>query len=140
MNNVRDESYCLFTGTLDIVSRQPNRTPYDRVRFARKAQGLLTKIAKFKKKEIMPLNRKIEAGSKTSRTQGLSTLSESAMTFELVLCQFSNRFQWEIFTGRNEVVAKVMFLQVCVCPQGGEGVCLSACWDAIPPGMENPPG
>ena len=23
------------------------------------------------------------------------------------------------FTGRNEVVAKVMFLQVCVCPQGG---------------------
>ena len=43
-----------------------------------------------------------------------------------------------IFTGRNEVVAKVMFLQVCVCPQGvrGEGVCLSACWDAIPPRME----
>ena len=26
-----------------------------------------------------------------------------------------------IFTGRNEVVAKVMFLQVCVCPQGGGG-------------------
>ena len=39
-----------------------------------------------------------------------------------------------IFTGRNEVVAKVMFLQVCVCPRG-EGVCLSACWDARP----NPP-
>ena len=37
-----------------------------------------------------------------------------------------------IITGRNEVVAKVMFLQVCVCPRGGEGVCLSACWDAIP--------
>ena len=31
----------------------------------------------------------------------------------------------------NEVVAKVMFLQVSVCPRG-EGVCLSACWDAIP--------
>ena len=45
-----------------------------------------------------------------------------------------------IFTGRNEVVAKVMFLQVCVCPQGGEGVCLSACWDAIPPpGPGRPP-
>ena len=28
---------------------------------------------------------------------------------------------------RNEV-AKVMFLQACVCPRGG-GVCLSACWD-----------
>ena len=47
-----------------------------------------------------------------------------------------------VFTGRNEVVAKVMFLQVCVCPQGGEeGVCLSACWDTRPPrpGRENPP-
>ena len=44
-----------------------------------------------------------------------------------------------IFTGRNEVVAKVIFLQVSVCPQGGEGVCLSACWDAIPPWMESPP-
>ena len=44
-----------------------------------------------------------------------------------------------LVTGRNEVVAKVMFLQVCVCPQGGEGVCLSACWDAIPPPMEEPP-
>ena len=38
-----------------------------------------------------------------------------------------------IITGRNEVVAKVMFLQVSVCPQGGEFVCLSACWDANPP-------
>ena len=28
-------------------------------------------------------------------------------------------------TGRNEVVAKVMFLQVCVCPQGGG--CLPQC-------------
>ena len=39
----------------------------------------------------------------------------------------------------NEVVAKVMFLQVCVCPQGGESVCLSACWDAIPPGTRQTP-
>ena len=30
-----------------------------------------------------------------------------------------------IFTGRNEVVGKVMFLQVCVCPQGGG--CLPQC-------------
>ena len=28
-------------------------------------------------------------------------------------------FALSIITGRNEVVAKVMFLQVCVCPQGG---------------------
>ena len=44
-----------------------------------------------------------------------------------------------------------MFLQVSVCPQeGGEGVCLSACWDArtprdwadTPPGLgrQHPPG
>ena len=53
-----------------------------------------------------------------------------------------------IFTGRNEVVAKVMFLQVCVCPQGGR---VSASVHAgkpyppppgpgRPPQMENPPG
>ena len=33
-----------------------------------------------------------------------------------------------LITVRNEV-AKVMFLQVSVCPHGGGGVCLSACWD-----------
>ena len=35
-----------------------------------------------------------------------------------------------------------MFLQVCVCPRR-EGVCLSACWDAIPPPrtrQKPPPG
>ena len=44
-----------------------------------------------------------------------------------------------IVTGRNEVVAKVMFLQVCVCPRGGEGVCLSACWDSRPPQTRQTP-
>ena len=30
--------------------------------------------------------------------------------------------EWKrIFTGRNEVLAKVIFLQACVCPQGGGG-------------------
>ena len=48
---------------------------------------------------------------------------------QLVTAEVSVKF----ITGRNEVVAKVMFLQVSVCPQGGEGVCLSACWDARPP-------
>ena len=59
-----------------------------------------------------------------------------------------------IITDRNEVVAKVMFLQVCVCPQGGG--CLPQCMlgchtphppdgeppsprDGEPPQMENPP-
>ena len=42
-----------------------------------------------------------------------------------------------IFTGRNEVVAKVMFLQVSVCPQGG---CLHQCMlGCHTPQMENPP-
>ena len=38
-----------------------------------------------------------------------------------------------IFTVRNEV-AKVMFLHLSVCPQGG--VCLSACWDTTPPSTQ----
>ena len=37
-----------------------------------------------------------------------------------------------IFTGCNEVVAKVMFLLVSVILSMG-GVCLSACWDTTPP-------
>ena len=37
-----------------------------------------------------------------------------------------------IFTGRNEVVAKVIFLHLFVSLFTG-GVCLSACWDATPP-------
>ena len=53
---------------------------------------------------------------------------------------------FNIFTGRNEVVAKVIFLQVSVCPQGGR---VSASVhagmpypppDGEPPRMENPPG
>ena len=39
-----------------------------------------------------------------------------------------------VVTGRNEVVAKVMFLQVCVCPQGGR---MSA---SVHAGMPHPPG
>ena len=34
--------------------------------------------------------------------------------------------------------AKVIFSQASVCPQGGRGVCLSACWD-IPPQSRHPP-
>ena len=47
-----------------------------------------------------------------------------------------------VFTGRNEVVAKVMFLQACVSTGGGRGVCLSACWDTPPdqtPPLTRPP-
>ena len=48
-------------------------------------------------------------------------------------------FPDEFITVRNEV-AKVMFLQASVCPQGGGwGVCLSACWDTTPPGADTPP-
>ena len=39
-------------------------------------------------------------------------------------------------TGRNEVVAKVMFLQVCVCPRGGGGClpqCILGCQTRPPP-------
>ena len=40
-----------------------------------------------------------------------------------------------IFTGRKEMVAKVIFLHVSVIHsvhRGGGGVCLSACWDTTP--------
>ena len=45
-----------------------------------------------------------------------------------------------VFTGRNEVVAKVMFLQVCVCPQGGGCLpqCMLGCHN--PPRWRTPPG
>ena len=44
-----------------------------------------------------------------------------------------------IFTGRNKVVAKVMFLQVCVCPQGGG--CLPQCMlGCQTPTGSRPPG
>ena len=48
---------------------------------------------------------------------------------------------YSLVTGRNEVVAKVMFLQVCVCPQGGGG-CLPQCMLGChtPPGWRAPPG
>ena len=41
--------------------------------------------------------------------------------------------------------ANVIFSQACVCPQGGRGVCLSACWDTPPgsrhlPPEQTPPG
>ena len=46
-----------------------------------------------------------------------------------------------LVTGRNEVVAKVIFLHLSVIHSvdRGEGVCLSACWDTNPPGPD-PPG
>ena len=47
-----------------------------------------------------------------------------------------------LVTGRNEVVAKVMFLQVCVCPQGGRvsASVHAGMPDSPPPGTrEHPP-
>ena len=43
-----------------------------------------------------------------------------------------------IFTGRNEVVAKVIFLHMFVILFTGGGVCLSTCWDTNPPGADPP--
>ena len=45
-----------------------------------------------------------------------------------------------IFTGRNEVVAKVMFSQECVCPQGGRVSASVHAGMPTPPGADNPPG
>ena len=44
-----------------------------------------------------------------------------------------------LFTGRNKVVAKVIFLHLSVILFTGGGFCLSACWDAHPPpGADTP--
>ena len=49
----------------------------------------------------------------------------------LFLCYYRPQRSW----------AKVMFLQASVIlSTGGEGVCLSACWDARPPQSRHPPG
>ena len=44
----------------------------------------------------------------------------------------------KVITGRNEVVAKVIFLHLSVILFTG-GVCISACWDTTPPGPGRPP-
>ena len=54
---------------------------------------------------------------------------------KLYLQQFKQR-GW-LITGRNEVVAKVMFLQACVCPQGG-GVSASVHAGIPPPTRQTP--
>ena len=43
-----------------------------------------------------------------------------------------------IFTGRNEVVAKVIFLHLSVILFTGGGFCLNACWDTSPPDQADP--
>ena len=44
-----------------------------------------------------------------------------------------------VFTSRNEVVAKVIFLHLSVILFTGGGVCLSACWDTTPPEQTHRP-
>ena len=50
------------------------------------------------------------------------------------------RLKCLLVTGRNEVVAKVIFLHQTVCHSVHRGVCLSACWDTTPPPGADPPG
>ena len=70
--------------------------------------------------------------------------SESGTSLRLQLTESSESFWLHIkkyfITGRNEVVAKVMFLQVCVCPRGGG--CLPQCMLGCqtPPDQAPPPG
>ena len=69
--------------------------------------------------------------------------NESGTSLRLQLTESSESFWLHIkkyfITGRNEVVAKVMFLQVCVCPRGGG--CLPQCMLGCqtPPGPGTPP-
>ena len=54
-------------------------------------------------------------------------------------CSISLLSYIPIFTGRNKVVAKVIFLHLSVILFTGGGVCLSACWDTTPPKSRHPP-
>ena len=54
------------------------------------------------------------------------------MSNEIIPSLLAN-LRYDVITGRNEVVAKVMFLQVSVCPQGGR---VSA---PVHAGMPDPP-
>ena len=67
-------------------------------------------------------------------------VSKHSDQFLKLLKKLTNRF---IFTGRNEVVAKVIFLHLSVIHSFHRGgVCLSACWDVTPPpgSRHTPPG
>ena len=46
-------------------------------------------------------------------------ISQKAKFIDVPAAWLGERNEFEIFTGCNEVVAKVIFLQACVCPQGG---------------------
>ena len=68
------------------------------------------------------------------------SLVHSLLISPIVISNVMKHIWHEIFTGRNEVVAKVMFLQVCVYPQGGGG-CLPQCMLGChtPLGWRTPP-
>ena len=65
------------------------------------------------------------------------------MRFQHLLLSAMQRVNYLIFTVRNEV-AKVMFLQACVCPQGGADIPWEQTlpWEQTPPlpGLGAPPG
>ena len=77
-----------------------------------------------------------------------SVISNSSVSIKVVIRNFRTSYfdfilglhlARHIVTGRNEVVAKVIFLHLFVILFTGEGVCLSACWDT-PPRSRHPPG
>ena len=74
-----------------------------------------------------------ESGKQTQRTWMKNTGNLSKYFTHEFTCNTGN-----IFTVRNEV-AKVMFLQACVCPHGG-GECLPQCMLGCPPRAVTPPG
>ena len=53
--------------------------------------------------------------------------------------RFAMSKSFHFFTGRNEVVAKVIFLHLFVILFTGGGFCLNACWDTTPPDQADPP-
>ena len=68
------------------------------------------------------------------------TVSCKKLSYPVCICP-SVSIITTVITGRNEVVAKVMFLQVCVCPQGGGCLpqCMLGCHTLPPRDQADPP-
>ena len=60
---------------------------------------------------------------------GLIIIFQEKNMFDIIFLYSGNKLT---FYPPQRSWAKVIFLQACVCPQWGWGVCLHACWDMPP--------
>ena len=97
---------------------------------------------------LSPGGTKARSPPHVKRSCPLKLWSRLTTIFRICWRLLSSR-NWLLFHNRSQRSCGQgnFFTGVCLSTGGGEGVCLSACWDAIPtptgwrtPPMENPPG